>query len=72
MIDVVARLERLATLRDSGVLTEEEFAAEKAKSFCNQTRWLDLHSIIELGYTRLKISCVIKVRSSLVLIGRCK
>ncbi|WP_368147502.1 SHOCT domain-containing protein [Collinsella aerofaciens] len=29
--DVVARLERLATLRDSGVLTEEEFAAEKAK-----------------------------------------
>ena len=33
MIDVVARLERLATLRDSGVLTEEEFAAEKAKSF---------------------------------------
>ncbi|MBX9025978.1 SHOCT domain-containing protein [Collinsella sp. AF19-7AC] len=33
VIDVVARLERLATLRDSGVLTEEEFAAEKAKIF---------------------------------------
>ena len=31
--DVVARLERLATLRDSGVLTEEEFAAEKEKPF---------------------------------------
>ena len=29
--DVVARPERLAALRDSGVLTEEEFAAEKAK-----------------------------------------
>ncbi len=33
--DVVARLERLATLRDSGVLTEEEFAAEKEKTFRN-------------------------------------
>ena len=31
MVDVVARLERLAALRESGVLTEEEFAAEKAK-----------------------------------------
>ena len=29
--DVAARLERLAALRESGVLTEEEFAAEKAK-----------------------------------------
>lgn len=29
--DVAARLERLAALRDSGVLTEEEFAAEKVK-----------------------------------------
>ena len=31
VVDVVARLERLAALRESGVLTEEEFAAEMAK-----------------------------------------
>lgn len=35
MVDVVARLERLAALRESGVLTEEEFAAEKEKTFRN-------------------------------------
>ncbi len=29
--DVYAQLERLAKLRDDGVLTEEEFAAQKAK-----------------------------------------
>lgn len=29
--DVVSRLERLASLRDRGVLTDEEFAAQKAK-----------------------------------------
>jgi hypothetical protein len=29
--DVVARLERLGRLRDSGVLTDEEFAAAKAE-----------------------------------------
>jgi hypothetical protein len=29
--DVVSQLERLGTLRDQGVLTEEEFQAQKAK-----------------------------------------
>jgi hypothetical protein len=29
--DVVAQLKQLGVLRDSGVLTEEEFAAQKAK-----------------------------------------
>lgn len=29
--DVLERLERLGALRDSGVLTEEEFAAQKAR-----------------------------------------
>jgi type II secretory pathway pseudopilin PulG len=29
--DVVSQLERLGALRDQGVLTEEEFAAQKAK-----------------------------------------
>ncbi len=30
-VDTVAQLKELAELRDSGVLTEEEFAAQKAK-----------------------------------------
>lgn len=29
--DVIAQLERLGALRDQGILTEEEFAAQKAK-----------------------------------------
>ena len=29
--DVVSQLERLAALKDQGILTEEEFAAQKAK-----------------------------------------
>ncbi|GAB6937342.1 SHOCT domain-containing protein [Isoptericola variabilis] len=29
--DVIAQLEKLGRLRDSGVLTDEEFAAQKAK-----------------------------------------
>jgi predicted Zn-dependent peptidase len=29
--DVISQLERLGALRDQGVLTEEEFAAQKAK-----------------------------------------
>jgi len=29
--DVIAQLERLGALKDQGVLTEEEFAAQKAK-----------------------------------------
>jgi len=29
--DVIAQLEKLGRLRDSGVLTEEEFAAQKAR-----------------------------------------
>jgi hypothetical protein len=28
---VITQLERLAALKDQGILTEEEFAAEKAK-----------------------------------------
>ena len=30
-VDVVSQLERLAALRDQGVITEEEFQAQKAK-----------------------------------------
>ena len=30
-VDVVAELQKYAALRDSGILTEEEFAAQKAK-----------------------------------------
>jgi hypothetical protein len=30
-VDVVARLKELAELKDQGILTEEEFAAQKAK-----------------------------------------
>ena len=30
-VDVVSQLERLADLKDQGILTEEEFAAQKAK-----------------------------------------
>ncbi|MFC2029968.1 SHOCT domain-containing protein [Chloroflexota bacterium] len=30
-VDVVAQLERLGALKDQGILTEEEFAAQKAK-----------------------------------------
>ena len=29
--DVITQLERLAALKDQGILTEEEFAAQKAK-----------------------------------------
>ncbi len=31
-VDPVARLKELAALRDEGILTEEEFAAEKARA----------------------------------------
>ena len=30
-VDVASQLERLADLKDQGILTEEEFAAQKAK-----------------------------------------
>ena len=30
-VDMIARLKELAELRDQGILTDEEFAAQKAK-----------------------------------------
>jgi hypothetical protein len=37
-VDVVAQLRSLAELRDQGILTDEEFAAQKAKILADDER----------------------------------